>query len=362
MCRAALLLLLTLNMCQCAIFQIDSTYPFISVRGMAVEWHSGAAAQWALSSLLVRVHPRGVEFKKQGWHMRDLPSIGWTAVSCPPSVDGLCRVEASMSVFFPSSQSPEVSEEWSVRCSSDATGRVITNTSRYDASACDVLDRRMDFVYAKEVMHHADTSLPSWVYWSVCVLVIFLVRCLSRYILGTFTSPGTPKSSHDPNPRDKTPEPWVSLSASAVCTLLILSQGDSAYVTHEDLIFHWFTVLYILAYACLFVGVKTHNRMSRSALHDPPFYNLLAGVLQLVATRLYAGAETPYNPPLLFIVAVRALAKSRRTANLIRGVTLLLDACMLALMCTLGFGSDPFYLVALFAGAGVWADFLVVSV
>jgi hypothetical protein len=55
---------------------------------------------------------------------------------------------------------------------------------------------------------------------------------------------------------------------------------------------------------------------------------------------------------------VLAMAKSRREPNLLRGITLLLDACMLSLMCVIGFGPDPHYLVALFTGAGAWADFL----
>ena len=347
------------------IFQIDASYPSISIGGQPVDWHSGAAAHWALSSLLVRIHPRGVVFKKQGWHIRDLRSLGWKAESCPPSAHGLCQ--AGESVYFPSSQPPEVSELLAGQCSSSNTQRFITNSTRYDMSACDVLDRRMDFVYARDIISYSDTSLPSWIYWSVCFLVVFLVRCLSRYMLATLRvkSPdpqeqGGQTGSESPI-EQTTPSPFVSLVASAVCALLILSQGDKAYVTEEELIFHWFTALYVVVYGCAFISVKAFNTISRSATDDPPFYNLLAGVLQLVAIRLYAGAETPYNAPLLFIVSVRALAKSRRKVNLIRGVTLLLDACMLSLMCILGFGHDPCYLVALFAAAGVWSDFLGVQ-
>lgn len=340
--------------CHCSIFQIDSSYPFISVGGLAIDWHSGAAAQWALSSLLVRIHPRGVVFKKQGWHPRDLASIGWKSESCMPSAHGLCQTRHG-SVFFPSSQPPEVNEGLTGMCASTSTSRVITNASRYDASACDVLDRRMDYVYTREVVSYTDTSLKPWVYWLVCILVVFLVRCLSRYTLASL-------AMIDPNCKHSTgkqvPDPYVSLVASSACALLIISQSDHVYVTHEDLIFYWFTVFYILAYTCLFIGVKAFNKISKATVHDPPFYNLLAGVLQLVATRLYAGAETPYNPPLIFIIAVRAIAKSRRELNFIRGISLLLDSCMLALMCVIGFGPEPRYLIALFTGAGAWADML----
>ncbi len=309
-------------------------------------------------------------FKRQEWHLRDLPSLGWKAESCTPSAHGLCQAVGS--VYFPSSQPPEVSELLAGQCSSTDTRRIITNSTRYDASACDVLDRRMDYVYARGVISYSDTSLPLWIYWTVCILVVFLVRCLSRYMLVTLKRPSTclandPKEHSNDEAgleiRDESiaPSPVVSLTVSTVCALLILSQGDHAYVTEEELIFHWFTSFYILMYGCLFASVKAFNKVWKSALHDPPFYNLLAGVLQLVATRLYAGAETPYNPPLLFIISVRALAKSRRRVNFIRGVTLLLDASMLSLMCTLGFGPDPCYLVALFAAAVIWTDFLVLQ-
>ena len=367
-----LFLLCCTRLVSCAIFQIDTSYPSISVGGQPIDWHSGAAAQWGLSSLLVRIHPRGVVFKRQEWHIRDLPSLGWKTESCTPSAHGLCQAQGS--VYFPSTQPPEVSELLAGQCSSTDTRRTIINTTRYDASACDVLDRRMDYVYARGVISYSDTSLPLWIYWTVCIMVVFLVRCLSRYMLVTLKRPSTslsndPKESpdhneeSDPEIRDEgtVPSPVVSLAVSAACALLILSQGDHVYVTEEELIFHWFTSFYILMYGCLFASVKAFNRVSKSALHDPPFYNLLAGVLQLVATRLYAGAETPYNPPLLFIISVRALAKSRRQVNFIRGVTLLLDASMLSLMCALGFGPDPCYLVALFATAVVWTDFLVLQ-
>ena len=99
--------------------------------------------------------------------------------------------------------------------------------------------------------------------------------------------------------------------------------------------------------------------MQRAARKDPPFYNLLAGVLQLVACRLYCGAETPYNPPLLFIVATRAFVKSRRGADFLRCLTLLLDGVFLGLGCCLGFGPEPQYLIALFAAAMAGADVLL---
>jgi hypothetical protein len=333
------------------IYQFDDARPALSINGSPIRWHSGSASQLILSSLLVRAHPRGLMSRPQHWHLRDLSGLGWDAHGCVPTSQGLCQKVAIpflSSIMFPSHQPPVVGQDGADGCPSSATGRVVTNTSRYDASACDVLDAGWDYFYSDSTIWRSQTELPSWVYWTVCVLVVYLVRCLSKYVLASLDKKGG--ASQDP---------VLCLCACAACALLIISQGDHCYITEEDLLFHQFNVLYILAYAALFVGARAARAVRFSSAQDPPFYNLLAGVLQLVASRLYAGAETPYNPPLVFVVAVRALVKSRRGVDLLRSATLILDAFMLALMCSLGFSPDRRYLVALFAGALAWADFLV---
>ena len=342
--------LLLIHTASATIYQFDDARPSLSTGGQIIQWHSGAASQLILSSLLVRAHPRGLMFRSQAWHLRDLSGLGWSPDGCVPSPHGLCQTEGS--VIFPSDQAPLVGQDRSDVCPSASTGRVITNTTRYDASACDVIDARWDFFYAESTIWKSYTELPEWIYWTACVLVVYLVRCLSKYVLASLGKAGNDSAK-------QRPDPVLCLCACAACTILIVSQGDSCFVTTEDLLFYRFNVLYILAYAALYVGVRAARFVRISAAHDPPFYNLLAGVLQLVATRLYVGAETPYNPPLVFVVAVRALVKSRRGVDLLRCATLGLDSFMLALMCSLGFAPDRRYLAALFAGAAAWVDFLV---
>ena len=339
-------LFLLLPLVSPAIYQFDDTRPSLSTGGQAIQWHSGAASQLIMSSLLVRLHPRGLMFRPQAWHLRDLSGLDWLPEACVPSPHGLCQ---GKSVYFPSDQAPLVGQDRSDECQSASTGRIITNATRYDASACDVLDARQDYFFADSTIWRNSTELPDWIYWSVCILVVYLVRCLSRYVLASLDKTGK---------RPHLPSPILCLSACAACTILIMSQGDGCFVTTEDLLFHQFNLIYILAYAALFVGARAARAARFSSPRDPPFYNLLAGVLQLVASRLYVGAETPYNPPLVFVVAVRALVKSRRGVDWMRCATLILDAFMLSLMCTLGFAPDKRYLVALFAGAAVWVDFL----
>ena len=148
--------------------------------------------------------------------------------------------------------------------------------------------------------------------------------------------------------------------ACAACLVLVVSQGDFVYATEEELMFYHFTIFYVVIYTCIFISSR-----AMAYLHgpqtDPPFYNLLAGVMLLVACRLYCGAETPYNPPLIFIIAVRLLVKSRRGSEMLRSVTVLLDAFMLGLTCNLGFGPSYHYLIALFAAAAAASDVLVME-
>lgn len=333
------------------ILPLDASKPFLTVNGAAVQWHTGAAALRCLSSRLTRINAHGVMFKPREWRIRrDFQSLpGWSGVACAPSAHGLCS--ANESVAFPSSQVPLVGESMDAVCGSKDTGRGVVNVTRYDASACDVLDAGRDYVWAEGVLYlNTTTALPAWAYWTVCILVVFLVRCLSKYILASLKE-GKEKPDY--------PNPIVCLAACAACSALVMAQGDATFVTHEDLIFYWFTVFYILSYGSLFLGTRLLAKVRHSARKDPPFYNLLAGVMQVVACRLYGGAETPYNPPLLFIVGTRAIVKSRRGNDFVRALTLLLDGLFLGLGCALGFSPSKEYLIALFAAASAAADVLV---
>jgi hypothetical protein len=231
----------------------------------------------------------------------------------------------------------------------------VTNATRYDISACDVLDANTDFVMLDSTLFESTSSdLPDWAYWIVCLLVVYLVRCLSRYVLVSLS-------------KDKSfPDPVQCVLACVLCVSLVVSQGDFVYVTEEELIFYRFTVFYVAAYACLFAGSRVLAFINSSysatpTTSDPPFYNLLAGVMLLVASRLYCGAETPYNPPLIFIITVQLLVKSRRGSQALRSFTVLLDAFMLSLICNLGFGPSHHYLIALSTAAAAASDVLVVD-
>lgn len=274
----------------------------------------------------------------------------WEHEQCFPSAFGLCSTATS--VAFPSQQRPVVNEGLDWLCGSTQTNRAVTNTSRYDHSACDVLDARTDYVLLDNTLYKSSaTDLPDWIYWTVCVIVVYLVRCLSRYVLSSLKKDKA---------KDDDPNPVLCVSACAVAAWLVTSQGNYVYVTEEAIIYNQFSIFYVSAYAVLFAGNRVfHTLKAHTAWSDPPFYNLLAGVMLLVASRLYCGPETPYNPPLIFIIGVRISVKSRRGSDAIRTLTLLLDAFMVSLVCTMGFSPHSRYLIALFCASFAASDALV---
>ena len=142
------------------IYQIDDSRPFIASGGIPVQWHTGAAAAKIISSGMLRIHPRGLYFKPRTWHIRDLKSVGgWSSSPCFQSAHGLCESQDG-SVYFPSMDPPFVNEKLVWKCGSQVTSRVVTNqTGRYDASACDVLDGGVDYVFSDSVIYTSQTGL-----------------------------------------------------------------------------------------------------------------------------------------------------------------------------------------------------------
>ena len=163
------------------IYQIDDSRPFVQHGGQPVMWHTGGAALRSLTSSLVRISARGVVYKPATWRLRPLPIPGWTFQACRASAEGLC--ETNTSLVFPSRSIPLVNERLDGLCASRETFRAVTALDRYDLSACDVLDADLDIVVARGVLLTAETRMHEWGYWAVCLLVIYLVRCLSRYVL-----------------------------------------------------------------------------------------------------------------------------------------------------------------------------------
>jgi hypothetical protein len=351
---ALLLLAGALAAARGAVLPLDDARPWLVSSGARVDWASGGGALLLASSSSVRLNYRGVVTEARGARLRDLQALGWAAAHCNLSARGLCA--SDLGVAFPTAPAaPRATDDadilppdWQALGCASAAGRLVTHAPLYELSACDLLDQGADVLYSRGVLYYRNSALSPWVYWALVVGAILLVRALARNV----------QARRGQGPQDATQR--VALGASLACILLVSHEGGALYSTEGDYVFYVATMLYCLGYLGYhtFLWVQTHAlgmALGSDAPPQPPVFNLAAGVLQLVVSRLYTGAETPYNPIILLIVSTRALTKLRRPSAG-HALTALADASYVALACDLGFLPDPAYLVALVACAHLIAE------
>lgn len=354
MASAALLLAAALAPAGAAVLPLDDARPWLASSGAAVDWASGGGALLLATSSSVRLNYRGVTTEARHARLRDLPALGWAAAYCNLSAHGLCA--SDLGVAFPTAPAaPRCTDDarrlppdWQALGCASARGRTVTHAPLYELSACDLLDQGTDALYSDGVLYRRSSALSPWVYWALIVSAILLVRALARNVQAHRTG-GAP----DPTQR-------VPLAASLACILLVSHEGGALYSTEGDYVFYVATMLYCLGYLGYhtFFWVRAHAlgmALGGEAPPQPLVFNLAAGVLQLIVSRLYTGAETPYNPIILLILCTRALTKLRRPSAG-HALTALADASYVALACDLGFLPDPAYLVALVACAHLLAE------
>ena len=337
------------------VLPLDDTRPWLASGGVPLDWASGGGAFVLASSPVVRLNYRGVTPERRGAVLRDLPALGWAGAHCNVSARGLCASEFGTAFRSQASGPPVASDDpaaqlppdWGgLRCG-NAAGRDLTHGAEYDLSACDLLDEGADVVYSGGVLYLRRSDLPLAVYWALVVGAILLVRGVARNVQAQ-------REGARPDAQR------VPLAASAACILLVAREGGGLYATEGDHLFYVATMLYCLCYLGYHGFFLLHARsllLARAGAppEQPPVFNLAAGVLQLVVSRLYTGAESPYNPVILLIVCTRALTKLRRPSAG-HALTALLDASYVGLACELGFMPDPAYMAALVACAHLIAE------
>jgi hypothetical protein len=341
------------------ILPLDDARPWLASGGAPVDWAAGGGAFLLASAPVVRLNYRGVTTEQPRARLRDLSALGWAGTHCNLSARGLCASE--MGVAFPTAPAaPRATDEarslppdWQALACARAEGRVVTHTPVYELSACDLLDEGADVLYSAGVLYVRNSALSPWVYWALIVGAILLVRTLARNVQAHLGQ-AEPDASQ-----------VGALAASLVCILLVSHEGGALYATEADYVFYVATMVYCLAYLGYHALFLVHAHALGMALAgdpgpQPPVFNLAAGVLQLIVSRLYTGAESPYNPIILLILCTRALTKLRRPSAG-HALTALADASYVALACDLGFLPDPAYLVALVACADLIAELYFVG-
>ena len=370
--RAALFL----RLAGAEVFNLDDSAPLLASNGRAVGWPRGWDALVVADSSCTRVNARGIYAKPSHWAPRGgLEGLGWARSPCIPGGGGGGLCVAPFGTVFPSSERPRynASSAWGgAGCTRAADGRVLDPQYGYDVSACDVLDGGGDVVVCGRSAFFRRTSVATWVYWLMCLLAVFVVRSLSYLVVHRVSA----QARQDGQPRpDGACSDWVTVAACVSALPLALApDGDAGFVTVEERFFFATVCCYAGAYAALFLyrllrctpdseanhGYHEPGQRGQepgARYHDPPIYNLIAATLQVIASRLYLGAETPYNPVILWAVATRALVKLRSgRGGLAVRMTIFADSLVLSLMCVLGFGFNGLYLVAVFTLAMVTAD------
>jgi hypothetical protein len=220
---------------------------------------------------------------------------------------------------------------WADLACADSAAKLLTSKGVYDISACDILDHGLDLVYyhPSRVAHrHSET--PLWKYWTMVILAIVLVRCLSYNVQGLWEAGQSDVGAGTTRGREQ----WPALLASLVLLVLVLIDGDAAFVTTADQLFFWSTAAYILAYLAIHGWERFKARMQSldrqeqqedmellveqdeggtdeeppgdaQERYERPVYNIIVATLQLVAMHFYSSAETPYNIVLLGMLACR---------------------------------------------------------
>ena len=390
-CLAILACLFSLSAAGYAPLDVTPSLRLLS-SNVPVEWNrSPGVAYLVASSSVLRVNSRGLRWCKTRHGAS--PGPQWSALACNLSANALCSAalprapavsplslpeasdwrslpeasdwrslpEASdwlapVSTVFPSFV-PRVSSEpsdWLTPATAcPASGRVLGSSQRvYDVSACDTASGGWDLVYSRGILWLRRAPLTLSLYWTLVGLSLGLLRALSFSVKALHQGAGADGSAEFS---------WTMLLVSLVWALVV-AEGDSHYVTAEDALLYRYSVAYVGVYVVLHVLTGLWDEGQGDAA--PVTYNVIAGALQLVVARLYAGAETPYTPVVLVLVGTRLWYKMKQEGEdrahlhhaLVRHLTVAMDAAQDALLAQHCYSDNGVYLVALASLAWVLSD------
>lgn len=359
------------------VYPMDDVTPWTASDSAPVRWNTGWAAYVVASSKCVRLNRRGIHAKPAYWTLiSDLRAEGWWTRTCHPGAEGLCTY-GNQTAFPMYPKRPTYNPfatplggAW-LGCSREEDGRVLdAHSDGYDPSPCDVIDGGWDVVFSNHTLAIQHTAMDTWAYWTLCILVVCIVRSLSYLVVARLKHGEQDKKAPEPpNTKEGPMESIVALllgtwtrstntrttfACLLIWALCLIPTLNTIYVTVEEQIFVTTIALYIPAYTILWY-MSTHAE-------DPPLYNLIVASILLATTRLYAGVETPYVSILTWGIGTRTLMKIRNTYwSRIVAVTVILDAFLLTLMSVLGLTCDPPYQVLIGALALLASDTLQIS-
>lgn len=332
-------------------------------------WWEGGPAFVLASAGAVRINFRALYVYPPASVVRPLDQLGWHGVRCNASAWALCSSDVGMALPAAQPRTPErieavTADGWNDLGCSQSEGKRLVSLGVYDISACDVLDESLDLVYTQGMLYHRHSTLHTWMYWALVVVALVLVRSLS-YNVRALWEPDTQHLEQEQSRRNSrgavvlaslaalvavvsvlahtymavaSPAFWATVAAaglllaalahnlrrwdtpphhpqgpaimgSVAALAIVLADGDTLFITSADQVFYWSTFAYILVYIAIHASrIWLLPRLFpqwADQQKECPVYNVIVATLQLIASRLYAAAETPYNLVLITILAAR---------------------------------------------------------
>jgi hypothetical protein len=317
---------------------IDSNYPSIMSNAYTVKFYEGGGAFLLASNNMVRLNYRGIQYLPDAQLISGILEKGWSEYDCNVSKSSLCSM--STGAIFPS-YAPRIGNSSTELSCTQSIGKQMVGEAVYDVSSCDILDEYVEIIYTPNKVYTRHSYMHILIYFIFIICCILIVRSLSLNIISKLDSSVVVVQ-------------YPTLLVIFVILLITLIQGDSYYATVNDLVFFWFTVMYVIIYL-LFHGYHVYIQWRTQIHKEPRVFNLSAAAMQLVVMRLYGSAETPYAGVIIAVIATRLWEKelNRKRPHIFTG---LMDCIYISLLIHIGFSYAMSYLFPLFVGCKVLAE------
>lgn len=324
---------------QASLYDIDETQPILSSENYPLHFYEGGPAFILASNSFIRVNYRGIRTLQNTKIIPNILDKGWSSSVCQLSSTSLCTT--SQGDIFPSKFTRIGNTPTASHCT-HSTGKTLVSYPIYDISACDILDESMDVFYYDQHVYTRYTVMSMYTYWFLIVCCIFFVRSISLNIMN--------KLDHS-----VIISQYQTVILIFIMLVVILANGDSYYITEDDNMFYWLNILYIcisLSYRLYFVYIWWKNNYK---YQEPRILNLCAVCIQLIFTRLYGSAETPYAIAIIGIISTRIWEKEYNP-TLLNMITGLIDCMYISVLITMGYSYDIVYLFPVFMISKLIAD------
>jgi len=339
------------------IIQIDQSYPSLLNNGVKVGFYEAGGAFLLASNRITRINYRGIHTYQRDHILDNILNKGWSVNTCNISAFSMCSMYTGH--FFPCFP-PRIGNVSEEHCKKSISKMIINNPNIYDISSCDILDQNKDIIYSESSVYTKNNVVDIWKYWVLIICCIYLIRSVSINIISKM------KQTEEYTPQ------YPVIICAFIAFMIVISDGDTFYITNNDLMFYWTSIAYISVYIIFhsyhavrwYQNLKIHriheNNIHRNVYTEPKIFNLSTATIHLVTMRLYSSTETPYIPVILFLMLIRIWEKEV-TKKLFHVITGLFDCIYIAMLMSIGVSFQQFYLFPIFMITRLMAQKILIS-